>query len=83
MRPIDQGFQETFTWEEYAKATETRVNPIMRINGGKASEYPGYLDDILFDKAVDYIKDRSTDNKSFFAYVASFFLTIVIRLLSL
>lgn len=69
-RPIDQGFQETFTWEEYAKLSATRIDPIMRTNGGEKQFTNGFLDDIVFDKAIDFLeKEREMP---FFLYVASF-----------
>ena len=71
VRPMDQGFDTTYEWEEYAKETETRVNPVFKRNG-KIEKRKGFLTDIIFDEAMQWIEDQTKKEEPFFAYVASF-----------
>lgn len=72
LRPIDQGFDFTLTWEEYAKEFQTRIDPVMSINGENPKVYPGFLDDIIFNHAIDFLKKNKNNAKPIFAYVASY-----------
>ncbi len=64
-RPVDQGFEQAVTFY----GTDSRFDPLLDVNGEKV-EFDGYLTDIFFDKAIDFIRENK--NRSFFAYVPSF-----------
>ncbi|MFS4466501.1 arylsulfatase [Maribacter sp. 2210JD10-5] len=70
-RPMDQGFDKTLEFEEYAKDTATRVDPIMKTNG-VLDPRKGFLTDVVFDDAIDWIEEKSKEDQPFFAYVATF-----------
>lgn len=71
LRPIDQGFDRTVEFQEYTRLDSTRFNPMMKING-RFETRKGFLTDIIFDEAVSYIRESASDEKPFFAYIASF-----------
>jgi arylsulfatase A-like enzyme len=66
-RPLDQGFQEALTFY----GTESRFDPVLDLNGQK-KQFDGFITDIFFDHAIDFIKSNSNSDKPFFAYVPSF-----------
>ncbi|MCF8714690.1 arylsulfatase [Joostella atrarenae] len=70
-RPMDQGFDKTFEFEEYAKDSATRFDPIMKSNG-VLDHRKGFLTDVVFDDAIEWIEEKSKENKPFFAYVATY-----------
>jgi len=65
MRPQDQGFEDTFRWIDVS----SRFNPGMELNG-EFVRYEGFMDDLLFDHAIDFIEQNR--NRPFFCYVPSF-----------
>ena len=69
MRATDQGFDVAYTWDEMQRF---RTDPLMEENN-KLKEYKGeFLTDVIFDKAEEYITKKATDEKPFFAYVATY-----------
>lgn len=62
MRPCDQGFDKYITWEEMQ---HTRLNPLLE-EDGKFIFYDGFLSDIFFSKAVEFIEENKS--RPFFCY---------------
>ncbi len=71
LRPMDQGFNVTYEWEEYARETGNRVDPFFKRNG-QIENRKGFLTDIIFDEAIQWIAEQSREKKPFFAFVSSF-----------
>lgn len=65
MRPQDQGFEQSFRWID----VRSRFDPGVESNG-EAIRMEGFLDDLIFEKAIDFISEDREE--PFFCYVASF-----------
>ncbi len=64
-RPADQGFERSLGFY----GTDSRFDPVMELDG-KLKECKGFLTDIIFDEAVNFISQNR--DKNFFAYVSTF-----------
>ncbi len=64
-RPMDQGFGKSLGFY----GTHSRFDPVMELDG-KLKECNGFLTDIIFDEAVNFISENR--DKNFFAYVSTF-----------
>ncbi|MCL3781142.1 hypothetical protein EMN47_12200 [Prolixibacteraceae bacterium JC049] len=69
MRAIDQGFDVAYMWDEMQFF---RTDPVMEENGTNKTYKNRFLTDVIFEKAIDYVEEQATQNKPFFAYVATF-----------
>ena len=64
-RPIDQGFQHGFVWNNL-----DRFAPTFDKNGVTTAPYNGFLDDVVADEAIRFITQKR--DRPFFAYVPFF-----------
>jgi arylsulfatase A-like enzyme len=64
-RPIDQGFQHGFVWNNL-----DRFAPTFDKNGVTTAPYNGFLDDVVADEAIRFISQKR--DRPFFAYVPFF-----------
>lgn len=64
-RPIDQGFQHGFVWNNL-----DRFAPTFDKNGTTTKPYNGFLDEVVTDEAIRFISQKR--ERPFFAYVPFF-----------
>ncbi|MEG1721929.1 MAG: sulfatase-like hydrolase/transferase [Bacteroidales bacterium] len=69
MRPIDQGYDEYYAWEEMQFY---RTNPIMEENGINKQYKDRFLTDVVFEKALGYIEKNTAKEEPFFMYLATY-----------
>ena len=69
MRPIDQGFDEYYMWEEMQFF---RTDPIMEENGENVQYKGRFLTDVIFEKSINYIERISKNKNPFFIYLATY-----------
>lgn len=70
-RPMDQGFEEAFEWEIFAKDSAGRVDPIMKMNGNRV-QTEGFTTDVVFSQVMEFLERKASSEVPFFAYVGTF-----------
>lgn len=69
IRPMDQGFDRYYTWNEMQFF---RTDPVMEENGENVQYKGRFLTDVIFDKATEFLDENVGAESPFFIYLATY-----------